>query len=167
MDAESYLLNVKVKLAISRAIQSVEIIDERIVLSDRGYFRARLSLSNDDFLEIAEYFICENGECFPKTYERSFSREVFIMIRLKRSLLNFAPRYNSRRRLTECIAKPFRCLKPGRGTRCQDLELSIVPAAIISIIDNSRKGLCGARKVVFSAHRLLLLSVLSFENTSM
>ena len=68
MDAESYLLNVKVKLAISRAIQSVEIIDERIVLSDRGYFRARLSLANDDFLEIAEYFIYENGECFPKTY---------------------------------------------------------------------------------------------------
>ena len=51
MEAESYLLNVKVKLAISRAIQSVEIIDERIVLSDRGYFRARLSLANDDFLE--------------------------------------------------------------------------------------------------------------------
>jgi len=68
MDAESYLLNVKVKLAVSRAIQSVEIIDERIVLSDRGYFRARLFLANGDFLEIAEYFVCENGECFPKTY---------------------------------------------------------------------------------------------------
>jgi hypothetical protein len=37
MDAESYLLDVKVKLAISRAIQSVEIIDEIMVLSDRGY----------------------------------------------------------------------------------------------------------------------------------
>lgn len=68
MDAESYLLNVMVKLAVSRAIQSVEIIDERIVLSDRGYFRARLSLVNGDFLELAEYFICENGECFPKIY---------------------------------------------------------------------------------------------------
>lgn len=68
IDAESYLLDVKVKLAISRAIQSVKVIDERIVLSDRGYFRARLSLVNGDFLEIVEYFICENGDCFPKMY---------------------------------------------------------------------------------------------------
>ena len=68
MNAETYLMNLKVKLAVSGSIQSVEIIDERIVLSDRGYFRARLVLANGDFLEISEYFVCEDEECFPKAY---------------------------------------------------------------------------------------------------
>jgi len=68
MNAETYLMNLKVKLAVSSSIQSVEIIDERIVLSDRGYFRARLILANSDFLEISEYFVCEDEECFPKAY---------------------------------------------------------------------------------------------------
>ena len=42
MNAETYLMNLKVKLAVSSSIQSVEIIDERIVLSDRGYFSLEL-----------------------------------------------------------------------------------------------------------------------------
>ncbi len=68
MDAKTYLLDVKVNLAISSFIQSIEIIDEKIVLSDRGYFRARLILINGDFLEVSEYFVCEDEKCFPKTY---------------------------------------------------------------------------------------------------
>ena len=42
MNAETYLMDLKIKLAVSSFIQSVEIIDERIVLSDRGYFRAHV-----------------------------------------------------------------------------------------------------------------------------
>ena len=68
MNDETYLMDLKVKLAVSSSIQSVEIIDERIVLSDRGYFRARLVLENGDFLEISEYFVCEDEGCFPKAY---------------------------------------------------------------------------------------------------
>jgi hypothetical protein len=68
MDAETYLINIKVKLAVSSSVQSIEIIDERIVLSDLGYFRARLVLENNDFMEVSEYFVCENENCYPKTY---------------------------------------------------------------------------------------------------
>ena len=42
MNAETYLMDLKVKLAVSSSIQSVEIVDERIVLSDRGYFSLEL-----------------------------------------------------------------------------------------------------------------------------
>ena len=68
MDAESYLIDLKVHLALSSVIQSIEILDERIVLSNRGYFRARLTLVNGDFLEVSEYFVCEEENCFSKTY---------------------------------------------------------------------------------------------------
>jgi len=55
MDAESYLMELKVRLAVSNSIQSIEIVDERIVLSNRGYFRARIILANGDFLEISSF----------------------------------------------------------------------------------------------------------------
>lgn len=67
MDPESYLMELKVRLAVSNFIQSIEIVDERIVLSNRGYFRARIILANGDFLEVSEYFLCEEEKCFPKT----------------------------------------------------------------------------------------------------
>ncbi len=66
MDAQQYMDEIKIKLALGGCIQTIEIVDERIVLSDRGYFRARLTLTNDDFLEITEYFVCEGERCFPK-----------------------------------------------------------------------------------------------------
>ena len=49
MDPETYLIEIKVKLAVSAFIRSIEIIDEMTVLSDRGYFRAQLILTNGDF----------------------------------------------------------------------------------------------------------------------
>ncbi len=68
MDARWYIDEIKIRLALSDCIQTIEIVEERIVLSDRGYFRARLTLTNDDFLEIAEYFVCEGERCIPKRY---------------------------------------------------------------------------------------------------
>lgn len=68
MDPETYLIEIKVKLSVSSFIRSIEIIDERIVLSDRGYFRAQLVLRNGDFLEISEYFVFEEGRHIPKRY---------------------------------------------------------------------------------------------------
>ena len=37
-------------------------------MPDRGYLRARLDLTNNDFLEVAEYFVVEAGHCVTKRY---------------------------------------------------------------------------------------------------
>jgi hypothetical protein len=55
MDLHQYLSHVKAKLDDSPIISSIEIVDERVLLN-RGYFRVRLTLTNTDFLEIAESF---------------------------------------------------------------------------------------------------------------
>lgn len=55
MEASEYLENIKSRLISSNAIAAFTIIEE-LDLGDRGYFRARATLSNDYFLEIAEYF---------------------------------------------------------------------------------------------------------------
>ena len=68
MDPQTYLIEIKVKLAVSVFIRSIEIIDERTVLSDRGYFRAKLILTSGDFLEISEHFVAEEDKYVPKRY---------------------------------------------------------------------------------------------------
>jgi hypothetical protein len=55
MNLQNYIDLIKYKLNTSVIIDSFRIVDERILFS-RGYFRARLILKNDDFLEIAESF---------------------------------------------------------------------------------------------------------------
>lgn len=55
MEASQYLESIKSSLLSSNAIAAFMIIEE-LDLGDRGYFRARVMLSNDDFLEVAEYF---------------------------------------------------------------------------------------------------------------
>ncbi|MEE4358083.1 MAG: hypothetical protein V2I97_16555, partial [Desulfococcaceae bacterium] len=54
--------NIRTKLIMSWAVKSMTIVAER-TLPDRGYFRARLCLANDDFLEVSEYFILELNRC--------------------------------------------------------------------------------------------------------
>jgi len=66
MDPEAYLIEIKAKLAVSSFIGSIDIIDERTALSDRGYFRAQIRLINGDFLEVSEYFVLEEGRYIPK-----------------------------------------------------------------------------------------------------
>lgn len=67
MELQQYITIVKAKLNESSAIISFEIVDERILLN-RGYFRARLILSNDDFLEIAESFTILEKRCITLGY---------------------------------------------------------------------------------------------------
>jgi hypothetical protein len=55
MEIVDYIPLVKRKLSESSIVKSFTIVDERI-LFDRGYFRARVLLTNGDFLEIAEAF---------------------------------------------------------------------------------------------------------------
>jgi hypothetical protein len=67
MDLEQYVAAVKTKLADSPIIVTVETVDERILL-DRGYFRARLTLTNSDFLEIAESFTLQDNQLITLDY---------------------------------------------------------------------------------------------------
>lgn len=55
MNAQAYLEAIKSKLASSTVIQRIDIVQE-YVLSNQGFFRARLTLRNNDFLEVAEFF---------------------------------------------------------------------------------------------------------------
>ncbi len=52
---------------LSPAIASFTITAER-EFADRGYFRARLTLSNGDFLEVSEYVIVQQGQCVTLEY---------------------------------------------------------------------------------------------------
>ncbi|PIY36550.1 MAG: hypothetical protein COZ06_35925 [Armatimonadetes bacterium CG_4_10_14_3_um_filter_66_18] len=61
-ESTSYLVGIKSRLVASSAVVSVEVVQEH-ALPDRGYFRARLTLANSDFLEVAEYFVVEEGLC--------------------------------------------------------------------------------------------------------
>jgi Family of unknown function (DUF6516) len=66
MEARHYLNELKTRLATSTAIIAIEGVTEREI-KDRGYFRARLSLANGDFLEVSEYFIIRVDK--PETLE--------------------------------------------------------------------------------------------------
>jgi len=68
MDAREYLEAIKLKLILCPKIRSAEIVDERTVLPNHGYFRARLTLINGDFLEISEYFVSDGNQCEPRKY---------------------------------------------------------------------------------------------------
>lgn len=56
MNARDYLDAINLALATSDLIKGVQIVQE-YSLEDAGFFRARLYLQNDDFLEVSEYFI--------------------------------------------------------------------------------------------------------------
>ena len=67
MAPQQYVADIKAKLVASAAVATITIVEERL-LPDRGYFRARLTLSNSDFLEVAEYFVVEAGRCMTRRY---------------------------------------------------------------------------------------------------
>lgn len=67
MRVGSYLNEVKARLATSVSIAAIEGVTER-ELEDRGYFRARMSLANGDFLEVSEYFIVRAGQLTTAEY---------------------------------------------------------------------------------------------------
>lgn len=68
MDPDAYLAEIKTRLVTSPVIASVTTVVEEWSLPDQGYFRARLSLSDGDFLEVAEYFVVEEGRCITRRY---------------------------------------------------------------------------------------------------
>ena len=67
MLSQNYLAEIKTQLNSNKLIENIEIVKERAI-PDQGYFRARLTLNNGDFLEVAEFFKVENGQCITVTY---------------------------------------------------------------------------------------------------
>lgn len=67
MDAHHYLTEIKSRLIASPVVDTFTIVEEQD-LDDRGYFRARITLINNAFLEIAEYFVLVNGQPKPDRY---------------------------------------------------------------------------------------------------
>ncbi|MGB3557404.1 MAG: DUF6516 family protein [Geitlerinemataceae cyanobacterium] len=80
MIAEDYIAEIKVKLLTSAAIKSFTIVKERAI-PDQGYFRARLTLKNGDFLEIVEFFIVKNQACVTETYRYQWMNETQHQLR--------------------------------------------------------------------------------------
>jgi hypothetical protein len=79
MKAELYLAEVKSALIFSSVVLSFLILEEKD-LGDRGYLQARLTLTNGDFLEVAEYFIMTNNICKTVRYRYQWmdqSQKVF------------------------------------------------------------------------------------------
>ena len=74
MEPREYLAEITAKLVASAIVAEVTIVEE-YALPDRGYFRARLSLSNRDFLEVAEYFVVESGHCVTRRYRYQWMDE--------------------------------------------------------------------------------------------
>lgn len=67
MITRDYINDIKLRLKASKLIDNLEIVKER-AFADQGYFRAKITLKNGDFLEIAEFFKVENQQCIPVTY---------------------------------------------------------------------------------------------------
>jgi len=74
MEPREYLAVIIAKLVASAIVAEVTIVEE-YTLPDRRYFRARLTLSNRDFLEVAEYFVVESGHCVTRRYRYQWMDE--------------------------------------------------------------------------------------------
>lgn len=66
-DTQRYLDNIKTKIATSASVASVVVIAEHVSVNC-GYFRARLTLVNGDFLEVSEFFAVQAGSCSTVEY---------------------------------------------------------------------------------------------------
>jgi hypothetical protein len=67
MSLKDYIAQVRARLGESDIVVTLEVVDMRVLLN-RGYFRARLSLSNGDFLEVAESFAVRDGQLLTLDY---------------------------------------------------------------------------------------------------
>jgi hypothetical protein len=80
MDAQRYLTDIKFRLIASPVVETFSIVEERD-LDDRGYFRTRITLTNADFLEIAEYFVIINDQPQPERYRYQWMDSTQKMLR--------------------------------------------------------------------------------------
>lgn len=71
MDAKDHVEAIKLTLALSPIVREIDIVRERH-LEDRGFFRARLRLRNEDFLEVAEFFIIRDDIAVTMEYRHQW-----------------------------------------------------------------------------------------------
>ncbi|MEA5419359.1 DUF6516 family protein [Spirulina sp. CCNP1310] len=90
MDLAQYMASIKNKLSTTKIIAEIAIVDERIFL-DRGYFRARLILTNNDFLEIAESFTIQNNQPSTLDYRYQWMDSSKQMLRKRWDSVNHFP----------------------------------------------------------------------------
>jgi hypothetical protein len=67
MTPAEYIDAILAELVANGLVASFDVI-EQWVEPDRGYIRVRAWLTNDDFLELAEYFVETDGECLAQRY---------------------------------------------------------------------------------------------------
>ncbi len=75
MDARVYVEEVKGRLLLCAKIASIEIVDEKVSLQNRGYFRARLRLINGDFIETSEYVAADGNQLRTLKYRHQWMDE--------------------------------------------------------------------------------------------
>ncbi len=80
MIVQDYLTEIKAKLMTCSIIDQICILKER-ALSDQGYFRARLNLTNGDFLEVAEFFKIKGDKCVTETYRYQWMNSTQTQLR--------------------------------------------------------------------------------------
>jgi hypothetical protein len=61
VDPQDYLAAIKAKLASSPIVVQIHVVQEYATPS-QGFFRARLTLRNDEFLEVSEFFQVERAQ---------------------------------------------------------------------------------------------------------
>jgi Family of unknown function (DUF6516) len=80
MISAQYITEIKAKLLASPAVRYVAIVKER-TLPESGYFRARLTLTNGDFLEVVEFFTVIDNRCITESYRYQWMDETQQILR--------------------------------------------------------------------------------------
>lgn len=75
MDAQTHLTEIRARLSTSPIVEAITILEER-EYRYQGYFRARLALTNKDFLEVAEYFVVEENQVQVRRYRYQWMDEM-------------------------------------------------------------------------------------------
>lgn len=117
MTAQDCLERIKAKLILSGAINSITIAAERAA-GNHGYFRARMSLANGDFLEVSEYFLAGPEGCLTIEYRHQ------RMDRVKTRLIR---RWDNARHFPELANFPHHMHLAS--------ETDVVPGVVMSIIE--------------------------------
>ncbi len=117
MNAQDCLEQIKTKLVLSSVVSSVAVAAER-ASGSRGYFRARLTLVNGDFLEVSEYFLAGPDRCSTLEYRHQW------MDRTKQRLIR---RWDNARHFPELANFPHH-IHAGSETEA-------MPGTIMSVIE--------------------------------
>lgn len=117
MNAQDCLEQIKAKLILSDVASSIEVTAER-ALDNRGYFRARISLANGDFLEVSEYFLAGPNGCATIEYRHQW------MDSTKTQLIR---RWDNARHFPELANFPHHIHVAS--------EIKVIPGAVMSIIE--------------------------------